>query len=243
MYGLQENPAVQISLVTPSECYRQLTQGEADVGLIPVIGLQQNSKIRALKGLGIAAVQRTESIYLFSTKPLDRLATVTTDPASLTSVALLKIILKKKYQNSPEFRSGDISNIHNVLKTSDAVLVIGDEAILAEKTDYDHYDLATEWYSITRLPFIFAVWACSRQLSQEEEGWLRQCYELATSHWEEIIQQARILVDVDEEFLKRYYKMNLHYRLTKQDYEGLIKFLSLAAECGIIETIRKDIWA
>jgi chorismate dehydratase len=242
IYGLEDHPDVQLLLDTPSVCYKKLIAREVDVALIPVMGLQYNDSIRALKGLGIAAVNRTESIYLFARKPLDRLSTVATDSSSMTSVALLKIILKQKYNVTPHFESKDVDNLHGLLREYDAALVIGDDAILAEKTDYDHYDLATEWYSLARLSFVFAVWACSRPLEQQEMDLLRKSHEEALLNWDDILRQAQLMIDVDLEFLKRYYNQNLHYKLTKQDYEGLLKFISLAAECGIMERVRKDIW-
>lgn len=242
IYGLQEQPDVQLVLDTPSVCYKKLVAREVDVALVPVMGLQYNDSIRAIKGLGIAAVNRTESIYLFARKPLDRLTSVATDSSSLTSVALLKIILKQKYGVAPHFESKDVDNLHGLLREYDAALLIGDDAILAEKTDYDHYDLATEWFSITRLPFVFAVWASSRPLEQREIDQLKKSHEDALRNWDDILREAQMMIDVDLEFLKRYYKLNLHYKLTKQDYEGLLKFISLAAEYGLIERVRKDIW-
>src|SRR5262249_27459784 len=242
IYGLSEIPTVELSFETPAVCYRKLIDHEVDVGLIPVVGLQMDQEIRALKGLGIAAANRSDSVIVFSRKPLDRVATVLTDSSSLTSVMLLQLVLRLKYKNNPVFQSGPIGNIHEALREHDAVLVIGDAAILAEKTDYDHYDLATEWYSMTSLPFVFAVWGCNRVLSPEETEILHSAYKHATGHWQDIYTQAQSTLPVSSDFLKRYYNHSLHYRLTRSDYEGLLKFMSLAAESRLTDNLRKDIW-
>lgn len=242
IYGLQKNPTVQLILDTPAECYEKLVNGEVDAALIPAFGTQTSSVVRVVKGLGIAATNQTESVYVFSTKPLDRVECVLTPPSSLTSTILLKIILKVKYNNSPQFHSNNINNIHDALRRYDAVLVIGDDAILTEKTDYDHYDLATEWFSITRLPFVFALWACTRPLLETEQDVLRQSYLEATRNWEDVYNKAGNMLGVDAGFLKRYYNRNLRYQLTKSDYEGLLKFLSLAADFQFVDKVRKDIW-
>jgi chorismate dehydratase len=240
--GLQKNPAVTLHLDTPAVCYQKLVRQEVDVALIPIWGTQMNSYIRAIKGLGIAATNRTESVYLFSKKPLDKVRTVTTDPGSMTSVMLLRIILREKYENSPELTSGETSNIHEALRHADAALIIGDDAILAEKTDYDHYDLATEWYSIARLPFVFAVWASNRALTPPEIQLLHDSYKQATDNWSDIYNEAQLMLNVSGDFLKRYYNVNLHYHLTRPDYEGLLKFLGFAAQFQFIDKARKDIW-
>jgi chorismate dehydratase len=242
IYGLEKHPAIDLTLDTPSRCYQKLIKNEVDVALIPVIGTQMNQEVRAIKGLGIAAGNKTESVYLFATKPLDHIQTVLADLSSLTSVLLSKIILKEKYGNEPEFLSGSTENIHDVLRLFDAALMIGDEAILADKTDYDHYDLATEWYSITGFPFVFAVWASKRTLFEEEREHFHAAYRQASENWEEIYDHAAKMLSVDRSFLKRYYNENLRYHLTRSDYEGLLRYLTLASDFGYLEKVRKDIW-
>jgi len=242
IYGLEFHPGVDLVLDTPSHCFQKLIEDEVDVALIPIVGTQMHPEIRALKGLGIAAAHRTESVYLFATKPLDHLQTVLADPSSLTSVLLAKVILHEKFGNDPQFLSGTTENIHDVLRLFDAALIIGDDAILTDKSDYDHYDLVTEWYSITGFPFVFAVWAAKRTLLEDEREVFHQAYRHADENWERIYQIAARMLSVDIPFLKRYYNENLRYHLTRSDYEGLLRFLTLASDFGYLEKVRKDIW-
>jgi chorismate dehydratase len=242
LHGLEKNKALDLSYHTPAICYERLTTGQADVGLIPIIGTQLSDSIRALKGLGIAAAQKSESVLLFAKKPLDRLERVLTDQGSMTSVMLLKIILRAKYGISPHFSSGSTGDIYAALRENDAALVIGDGAILAEKSDFDHYDLATEWYSLTRLPFVFAIWGCSRPLTDIEKQILNGALEAASHHWDEVYRKAGETLDVKRDFLERYYNDNLHYRLTRGDYEGILKYFDYASQFQFLAKVRKDIW-
>jgi chorismate dehydratase len=242
IYGMEHHPDLSLTYDTPSRCYKQLIDDEVDVALVPVLGTQLDPRIRALKGLGIAAIHRTESVYLFTTKPLDRIKTVLCDPSSLTSVLLSKIILQEKYGNKPDFLTGSGDNIHEILRLFDAALIIGDEAILADKSDYDHYDLATEWYSITGFSFVFAVWASKKTLSIDERKIFHTAFQRASENWEKIYDQAAGMLAVDLTFLKRYYNENLRYHLVRSDYEGLLRFLTLASDFGHLEKVRKEIW-
>lgn len=242
IYGLRKDPSVDLTLDAPSVCYQKLISGDVDVALIPVFGTQINPEIRAVKGLGIAAFNRTASVYLFATKPLDRVQSVVTDPGSISSATLVRIILRGKYNNLPRFAPGVISNIHEALRLHDAALIIGDNAILTEKTDYDHYDLATEWYSMTQLPFVFAVWASMRILTDAEKETLKNSYIAGTQNWPEVIAEAEKQISVSGDFLKKYYNDYLHFQLSRSDYEGLLKFLNLAAEYRLVDSVRRDIW-
>jgi chorismate dehydratase len=242
IYGLQKNSSHELFFETPSSCYKKLIDGDVDVALVPVLATQMHPTLLAVKGLGIASTKRTESVILFATKPLDRVNTILTDPASLTSVSLLKIILRKKYRNEPTYKQGPVDQLHDALRTHDAVLVIGDQAILAEKTDYDHYDLASEWYSITQLPFVFAVWASLEPLTPEQQAVLHQSCADGLANIEEVSERALEMIPVDRKFVARYYKDDLHYQLTKNDYEGLLQYLTLLAEFKIINGIRKKVW-
>src|SRR5262245_20718108 len=85
--------------------------------------------VRAIPNLGIAANDQTESVFVYSKKPLNKIQTVAVDPASLTSVNLLKIILHVQYQNQPQFVTPNASEIQDRLKSCDAALAIGDAAI------------------------------------------------------------------------------------------------------------------
>jgi chorismate dehydratase len=242
IYGLQRDPSHQVTLDTPSECFQKLMRGEADVALVPVMTTQLDPNLLAVKGLGIASVKRTDSVMLFAKMPLDRIRSVVTDPGSLTSVTLLRVILQKKYGNTPRVDSGQVSHIHDALRNHDAALVIGDQAILTEKTDYDHYDLATEWYSLTQLSFVFAVWASLNRLREEDILALQRSYSEGLLNMERIYETVLQALPVDLEFVKRYYNVNLHYQLTKSDYEGLLKFLTFAADLQIIDRVRKGLW-
>jgi chorismate dehydratase len=242
IYGLEKNPAHQLVLETPSVCYRKLLKKEVDLALIPVFGTQTADSILAIRGLGIAAESCTESVFLFCKRTPDQIRSVATDPASLTSIALLKIILNQKYGNTPQFHPDPYNNVHRTLEEHDAVMAIGDSAILADKADYRVYDLASEWHSLTGLPFLFAVWASNRALSEAEKQDLTDSYLLAIQNWDEIYERAQLSIRFDGTFLKRYYNKDLHYQLTERDYEGFLKFIRLSAKLKIIEKVREQIW-
>ena len=242
IFGLQHRNDHHLILDTPSACFRKLIANEVDVALIPVLGTQMHPDVRAIPDLGIAAENQTESVFVYSQKPLNKIHTVAADPASLTSVNLLKIILRIQYQNQPNFITSSYTEIQDRLKSCDAALVIGDAAITSNVPGLTRWDLASEWYAMTKLPFIFAVWASLRRLTTSEKEIFQQSFLEAQTSREKVIDQACKMLPVDREFVKRYYNHDLHYQLTPNDYQGLSRYLALAADLKFVDNIRTDIW-
>jgi predicted solute-binding protein len=242
IHGLRNNADHELILDTPSSCFKRLIDKEVDVALIPVFGTQIHPDVRAISGIGIAAEKQTESVLLYSHKPLDKIQTVSVDPASLTSVNLLKVILQKKYQNEPQFITASEGDLSVTLKNYDAALVIGDGAIVSKVPGCNRWDLATEWYDFTNLPFIFAVWGSIQSLNTSEQNIFRESLVEGLGAIDKIIEDAQKIISVDSQFLKRYYNLDLHYQLTPNDYQGLSKYLALAADLKLVKNIRTDIW-
>jgi chorismate dehydratase len=242
IHGLQHNPDIELLLDHPSACFKHLISREVDVALIPVFGTQLHEQLRAIRGIGIAAEKQTESVFLYSFKPLDQIETVSVDPASLTSLNLLKIILREKYGNEPRFIMSDSHDLAASLRKYDAALLIGDDAILSGVPGCNRKDLASEWYDFTGLSFIFAVWASIRSLTTAEQEIFTSSLVHGLEAIDTIIERAKTMISVDSEFLKRYYNLDLHYQLTPNDYQGLSKYLALAADLKLVKNIRTDIW-
>jgi chorismate dehydratase len=242
IFGLQQSHHHDLIFDSPSACFRKLIANEVDVALIPIWGTQLHSDVRAIPGLGIAADHQTESVFVYSKTPLNKIQTVAVDPASLTSVNLLKIILSMKYQNQPEFVTSDAFDVQERLRSCDAGLVIGDAAITANIPGFNRWDLAAEWHAMTELSFIFAVWASIRQLTSSELDIFHESLLQGQASLEMVIDQACQILPVDREFVKRYYNLDLHYQLTPNDYQGFSRYLALAADLKLVDNIRTDIW-
>jgi predicted solute-binding protein len=86
------------------------------------------------------------------------------------------------------------------------------------------------------------VWASKRTLFEEEREAFHLAYRHASENWESVYERAARMLAVERTFLKRYYNENLHYHLMRSDYEGLLRYLTLASDFGYLDKVRKDIW-
>jgi len=154
-WGLLQDPppGVAVSRDLPSVCAAKLASGEADVGLIPSIEYQRIPGLKVVPGLGIAASSEVRSVLLVSDVSREKIRSVELDPASRTSAALTRILLRRVYGVNPEYRETG-SGSH-----ADARLIIGDPALKTRLNGHVVLDLAAEWRAFSGHPFVFAFWA------------------------------------------------------------------------------------
>ena len=88
-----------ISYTIPSACAEALRAGTADIGIIPAAAYATVPDLVIIPDVAIAARRAVRSILLVSKRPVDSLwkqvRTVALDTASMTSVALAKILFAK----------------------------------------------------------------------------------------------------------------------------------------------------
>jgi chorismate dehydratase len=222
-------PGVEVSRDVPSVCAAKLAAGEADVGLIPSIEYQRIPGLRVVPELGIAAASEVRSVLLVSDVSREKIRSVSLDPASRTSAALTRILLKRVYGIEPEYRDGP----------SDARLIIGDPALKTRLNGHVVLDLAAEWRAFSGHPFVFAFWAARETASTAEvAALLRRSYEAGRSNFAAMVREESASSGLSEPIVEDYLRHALHYELDRGDLEGLRLFYKLAAEEGLIPSAR-----
>src|SRR5262249_23247484 len=84
-----------ISYTLPSLCAASLSEGSADIGIIPAAAYVTIPDLSILPGVAIASRQAVQSILLVSKVPIEQIRTVALDTSSMTSVALTKVLFAK----------------------------------------------------------------------------------------------------------------------------------------------------
>ena len=156
IYGLENDPSVELSLEVPSALLDGMRQSRYDVALLPVIDYQRMEGLRLLTSGGIGCDGPTLTVRIFSRVPIDQIRTLACDTDSHTSVALARVLFAETYGFVPEMlplSSFDGSDFRA------AKLLIGDKVVCEEPKDLPHQlDLGEAWKRLTGLPFVFAAW-------------------------------------------------------------------------------------
>lgn len=220
----------------PSQCARRLAEGEADIGLIPVIEYQRIPGLRVIPGIGIASREEVRSVLFVSSRPIHEVTRVAVDTSSRTSVALLQILLQEFYGCRGVQFTPSPPDPRAMLSDFEAALLIGNPALQSPRLGLYVYDLAREWHRFTGLPFVFAFWAVREEVA---EGSL-------TSLFQQTLEEGLAAVPFISEWyssrlplsaleIRKYLTRNLEYRLDNRCLEGLGRFYELACQCGILQ--------
>lgn len=247
VYGLQSNRIAHrftLSYAHPAECAERLRRREVDAALIPSI---EYSHIRGLLDLqivpeiAVTSHGAVGSVELFFNRGLSDVRRIAVDEKSRTSVALLQIILREKYDIEAELIPAS-PDIDRMLGFADAALIIGDRALELSRRMDNRLDLGDEWADLTDgLPFVYSFWAGVRgALTDQDVDILIQSRDLGLASIEAIASEGTASSDSDiaeSRELVQYLSGNIQYHLGKAELDGLKEFFSYCYYYGFVNEI------
>ena len=241
IYGLEQNLIKHDYILqkdVPSVCADRLLEGEVELGIIPSIEYARSKGAwKIVPELCIASQGAVKSVNLFFKKDLRDLRKIAVDTGSRTSVALLKILLRERYQMEPELLPMP-PDLERMFQQADAALVIGDRALHYQHSHESYLDLGEEWFDLTGLPFVYAFWAGHElSINEEDVKLLQESYRFGERHLDDICTRFAADKDFPPSFYRAYLTENIHYQFGEAEKEGLKEFYNYAFYFGFIEHI------
>jgi len=208
---------------TPAKLAELLRRDELDAALVSITEVLLNDRYDILDGIAIASFGEVYSVLLAHKKPLADVKEVFCDTASLTSVNLLKVLLAERGLK-PEFKPLES---YEAAGEKDFVLLIGDRAIEFQRAPHTHeiLDLGLVWTELTKLPFVYAVWALRRGLENKDLRYeLRAAKKFGIETLDYLIETRE---EFDKDFRRDYFEWHIHYHLAEDEKRGIAKFCQL----------------
>jgi predicted solute-binding protein len=219
----------QITLATPSKLAEMLRRNELDAGLVSITEVLFHDRYDVLDGMAIASLGEVKSVFLAHRRPLAEAREILCDPASLTSVNLLRVLLAERGLK-PEFKP---LPDYQAAAQLDFVLLIGDAALDFSRGGHPHeiLDLGAAWLELTGLPFVYAVWALRRGVeNQALRRLLREARDFGLDTLDSIIRSR---TEYDYDFRKDYLGWHIHYHLGADEKRGVARFIELLRKHGL----------
>jgi chorismate dehydratase len=214
----------------PSALCQRLARGELDVALVSSFELFRNRGYSVVDGVAIGSDGPVFSVVLVHEAPVEQLREIVIDPASETSVNLLRCLLGRQLGTVPRFVSeGEITPARGKL-------LIGDQAIEFRRQFggcFEFYDLGAGWKNFTGLPFIYALWLIHPEFGDKETvaEALRSLAEKNLCLLDSIIAAQP---EAERAFCEYYYRECLRFRFGERERKGLQKFAELCAKQNLI---------
>jgi chorismate dehydratase len=217
----------QIVFVPPSALAEKLRRDELDAALISITEVLLTERYDILDGIAVASLGEVQSVLLAHCQPLEEIREIYCDPASLAGLHLLKVLLaehglKPELKPLPSYQKAPaLSN----------VFMIGDPALEFVRASHAHeiWDLGTAWYDLTRLPFVYAVWALRRIPNEPLRRRLREARNFGLDTLDSIISTR---TEFDYAFRKDYLEWHIHYHLGSEERRGIARFIELLRKHG-----------
>jgi chorismate dehydratase len=212
----------------PAALCRKLEQGDLDVALVSSLEFIRRPIYRIIDGISISSRGPVYSVIVAHREKLPTLRQIELDPASETSVGLLKCLLAGRGLNPrlAHRQLGDEpADDHRQATDATGRLLIGDQAIRFRQkhAHYRFWDLGEEWKNAVNLPFVFALWLIRPEISNAKEipDALRQ---LRDHNLENLGDLVSTQSEVSPEFCRKYYREYLFFNFGEAEKAGLREF-------------------
>ncbi len=228
----------------PSSLNRMLAQGELDMSPISSATYADIADdVLVIPEFCLSSTGYVGSVILISKVPIEDLnkKKVGITSASHTSLVLLKVLLKRYYEQEPVYvQTGPRPSLKNM----DAALVIGNDAMVKAPEPVSYvYDLGDLWLRKTGFPVVFAIFAVRKKIVEKYRDEIKAV--ISSYHTslrclkndkDKVIQKAMtrypdIIHDIDN-----YYDL-LKFKFNDDLKNALIFYYSLASELGLLRNV------
>jgi chorismate dehydratase len=256
IHGLDKLAGFELIPAVPAALLDQLVRGETDIALVPIVDFQRSSKPLQLIPAGMIGCDGpTYTVRLYSSCPPAEITTVHADIDSHTSVILMQILLREMHNVTPRivpFNARERTAEGKVIEWPDAVLMIGDKVVTDSPPSVRYpyqLDLGEAWRVMTDLPFVYAMWMCRDQLTDDQArriGAAAATLDRQRRHNLQRIDQFIALAASPRgwptDLARRYFTEMLRYAVGPREREAVDVFFDKAHQLGLLPRRRETTW-
>ena len=241
----------EVVLNHPAALCARLARGDLDVALVSSFEFLRNPIYRIIDNISISSAGPVYSVVVAHRGEISETEEIDLDPASETSVNLLRCLLAdaqlKPRLTSRSTSSGAEARVvtrRNNLRLGTAAstantgwLLIGDQAVRFRQeygNEFSYWDLGEQWQRIADLPFVYALWLIRSEVSDARTvaEQLRSLRDRNLAQIDNLIGQEK---DFDSQFCRRYYHEYLRFKFGDNEKAGLREFYRRCIQLRILD--------
>ena len=216
----------------PSTLCHQLAAGELDVALVSSFEYLRNPVYSVVDHIGISSLGPVYSVVLVHLSAVEELQEIIVDPASATSVNLLRCLLGERALPARFVSAGDLSSTRGRLLIGDQAIRFREEA--DEKVQF--LDLGAAWTETVGLPFVYALWLIRPDFAGEKET-ANALRSLAKQNLENLSELIANQPQTRRAFCEFYFRQCLRFTFGDGEKQGFQKFAELCLKHGLLKFI------
>jgi chorismate dehydratase len=235
-FQTEEGKASGIEVVeaVPSHLAHMLAQGEIAAALVSSFDSFQHAEYAIVPGVSISGQGEIKSVRVFSHLPFSMIQSIAMDSSSLTSVALVTILLDELYNSHPQKLSMR-PDLDSMLASADAALLIGDHGMLADGKGLEVLDVGKAWRKLTGLPFTYAVWlGRPENVTPELTTALQTAREYGLTQLDAIAEEEAERLGCSYQICYDYLANVMDYNLEDEHYQALALFKEKCHSHGLV---------
>lgn len=218
----------------PAKLCERLAAGALDVALASSFEFLWNPRYVLVDDISISSNGPVHSVFLAHAGTLAEIEEIEVDPASLTSVNLLRCLLAEA-RLSPRLVART-RLIQRALTPKLAKFFIGNQAIRFRDENagnFQFWDLGEQWKKLTGLPFVYALWLIRPEVTSPKTvaDELRACRDQNFQNLDSLISGEE---EFSAEFCAYYFHDCIKYRFGPEEKEGLSTFRKLCEKHGLL---------
>jgi len=246
----------------PSALCKRLANGELNVALVSSFEFLRNPIYRIVDNVSISSDGPVYSVVVAHRVEISKIEEIELDPASETSVNLLRCLFAERRLTPDLTRTllgstrcqpvvagsppEDGFAVANLPATPCGRLLIGDQAVRFRQkhaNEFQFWDLGEQWKKLTGLPFVYALWLIRPEVADAQQiaNRLRALRDENLARLDQLIGEAVAgdgdpgrQIELDREFLSRYYRKYLRFSFGEREKQGLQAFANLCVRHGLL---------
>ena len=218
----------------PTNLCEQLAEGRLEVAFVSSFEFLRNPRYILVDDICVASHGPVHSVFLAHAGELSEIEEIEVDPASQTSVNLLRCLLAEA-GHTPKLVART-RLIQRAVTPRLAKFFIGDQAIRFRERSgaaFRFWDLGEEWQKATQLPFVYALWLIRPEVASAKPiaDMLRACRDNNLRELDVVIAAQK---EFTPQFCAYYFRECLTYHFGSLEREGLSMFRKLCEKHGIL---------
>jgi chorismate dehydratase len=233
--GLAGDPGVRLLLEAPARLSARLEAGEVDAALVPSVAVLRDPSLVPIHEGCIASRGAVASVSLFCRRPLRAGARILMDESSLSSAALARVLLAGPLGVADPDLGPCPPSTDPRTAAADAVLLIGDPALVQDRRGLEEVDLGGAWTRWTGLPMVWALWAARDGAAAAAAApRLREARLRGRDRLPEVVRREAARLRIPEASMARYLTHHIRHEFGEEERRGLERFREECARAGLL---------